>query len=116
MKEYRTIREVSGPLMVVDQVEGVTYDELGEIQLHDGTIVEKTILPPMTAEQDARAQEIKQAIWDLAKTEFSKFVMGQRPMEEYDAFIEQLIGLGAQEWADILNEAEAEFQADMAAK
>ena len=38
MKEYRTIREVSGPLMVVDQVEGVTYDELGEIQLHDGTI------------------------------------------------------------------------------
>ena len=87
-----------------------------ETQLHDGTIVEKTILPPMTAEQDARAQEIKQAIWDLAKTEFSKFVMGQRPMEEYDAFIEQLIGLGAQEWADILNEAEAEFQADMAAK
>ena len=38
MKEYRTIREVSGPLMVVDQVEGVTYDELGEIQLHDGTV------------------------------------------------------------------------------
>ena len=38
MKEYRTIREVSGPLMVVDQVEGVTYDELGEIQPHDGTI------------------------------------------------------------------------------
>ena len=28
MKEYRTIREVSGPLMVVEQVEGVTYDEL----------------------------------------------------------------------------------------
>ena len=38
MKEYRTIREVNGPLMVVDQVEGVTYDELGEIQPHDGTI------------------------------------------------------------------------------
>ena len=29
IKEYRTIREVSGPLMIVDQVEGVTYDELG---------------------------------------------------------------------------------------
>ena len=28
MKEYRTIRQVSGPLMVVDQVEGVTYDEV----------------------------------------------------------------------------------------
>ncbi len=38
MKEYRTIHEVSGPLMVVEQVEGVTYDELGEIELTDGTV------------------------------------------------------------------------------
>ncbi len=30
LKEYRTIREVAGPLMVVSGVEGVTYDELGE--------------------------------------------------------------------------------------
>ena len=33
LKEYRTIREVAGPLMVVSGVEGVTYDELGEIEL-----------------------------------------------------------------------------------
>ena len=38
MKEYRTIREVNGPLMVVDQVEGVTYDELVEVELHDGSV------------------------------------------------------------------------------
>ena len=38
MKEYRTIHEVSGPLMVVDHVEGVTYDELAEIQLHSGEV------------------------------------------------------------------------------
>ena len=38
IKEYRTIREVSGPLMIVDNVEGVTYDELAEIQLTDGSI------------------------------------------------------------------------------
>ena len=30
LKEYRTIREVVGPLMLVDNVEGVTYDELVE--------------------------------------------------------------------------------------
>ena len=35
MKEYRTIHEISGPLMIVEQVEGVTYDELGEIELPD---------------------------------------------------------------------------------
>ena len=38
MKEYRTIHEVSGPLMVVENVEGVTYDELAEIQLHSGEV------------------------------------------------------------------------------
>ena len=28
-KEYRTIEEVAGPLMLVRGVQGVTYDELG---------------------------------------------------------------------------------------
>ena len=31
IKEYKTISEVVGPLMLVKDVEGVTYDELGEI-------------------------------------------------------------------------------------
>lgn len=35
-REYRTIQEVSGPLMLVRGVEGVTYDELGEIELANG--------------------------------------------------------------------------------
>ena len=38
IREYKTIQEISGPLMVVDHVQGVTYDELGEIELSDGTI------------------------------------------------------------------------------
>ena len=36
IKEYRTISEVAGPLMMVQDVEGVTYDELGEIILPSG--------------------------------------------------------------------------------
>jgi V/A-type H+-transporting ATPase subunit B len=38
IKEYKTIHEVASPLMVVEQVEGVTYDELCEIQLPDGGV------------------------------------------------------------------------------
>ena len=37
-KEYKTIREVAGPLMLVDQVEGVKYDELVKIEQSDGRI------------------------------------------------------------------------------
>jgi V/A-type H+-transporting ATPase subunit B len=36
MKEYRTIQEIAGPLMLIQQVEGVTYGELGEIELPNG--------------------------------------------------------------------------------
>ena len=35
-KEYRTIEEVAGPLMLVRDVEGVAYNELGEIELENG--------------------------------------------------------------------------------
>lgn len=35
-KEYRTIQEVAGPLMLVREVTGVKYDELGEIELANG--------------------------------------------------------------------------------
>ncbi len=35
-KEYRTIQEVAGPLMLVKGVEDVAYDELGEIELRSG--------------------------------------------------------------------------------
>ncbi len=38
IREYRTIDEVAGPLMLVKQVEGVKYDELGEIELPSGEI------------------------------------------------------------------------------
>ncbi len=37
-KEYRTIEEVAGPLMLVRNVEGVKYNELGEIELENGEI------------------------------------------------------------------------------
>ncbi|NFC72962.1 V-type ATP synthase subunit B [Clostridium botulinum] len=36
LKEYRTVKEVVGPLMLVDQVESVSFDELVEIELHNG--------------------------------------------------------------------------------
>ncbi len=36
IKEYRTIREVAGPLMLVRDVTNVAYDELGEVELPSG--------------------------------------------------------------------------------
>jgi len=44
IKEYRTISEVTGPLMLVKDVEGVTYDELGEIELPSGEVRQCKVL------------------------------------------------------------------------
>jgi V/A-type H+-transporting ATPase subunit B len=38
LREYKTISEIAGPLMLIKQVEGVTYGELGEIELQNGEI------------------------------------------------------------------------------
>ncbi|HGM3505978.1 V-type ATP synthase subunit B [Clostridioides sp. ES-S-0108-01] len=38
IKEYKSIQEVAGPLMLINGVEGVKFDELGEIELSNGEI------------------------------------------------------------------------------
>ncbi|MBW2057415.1 MAG: V-type ATP synthase subunit B [Deltaproteobacteria bacterium] len=37
LKEYLTIRDISGPLLLVEEVEGVKYEELVEVELPDGS-------------------------------------------------------------------------------
>ena len=37
-KIYKTIKEAAGPLLVIDKVEGIKYDELVEIETQDGKI------------------------------------------------------------------------------
>ncbi|NQU83049.1 MAG: V-type ATP synthase subunit B [Parcubacteria group bacterium] len=44
LKIYKTITEAAGPLLVVDKVEGVKYEELVEIELQDGTIKRGKVL------------------------------------------------------------------------
>ncbi len=38
IREYRTVKEIAGPLMLVDDVEGVTYGELADIKMQDGSV------------------------------------------------------------------------------
>ena len=38
LKEYRTITQISGPLLIVEKITDVKYDELCEIQLGDGSL------------------------------------------------------------------------------
>lgn len=44
IKEYKTIKEVAGPLILVSDVEGVKYEELINVRLQDGEIREGKVL------------------------------------------------------------------------
>ncbi|NQU77700.1 V-type ATP synthase subunit B, partial [Candidatus Falkowbacteria bacterium] len=38
LKEYKTIKELAGPLLIVDGIEGIKYEELVDVELSDGSI------------------------------------------------------------------------------
>ncbi len=44
LKEYRTVKEIYGPLMLVDSVEGAKYGHIVDIEIADGTIRHGQIL------------------------------------------------------------------------
>ena len=44
IKEYRTINEVVGPLMIVEKVAGVKYEELIEVRMQKGEIRQGQVL------------------------------------------------------------------------
>ena len=44
LKEYRTVKSISGPLMLVESVDGARYGEIVEIELGDGSIRHAQIL------------------------------------------------------------------------
>ena len=44
LKEYRTIKEIVGPLMLVEQVSNVKYDELVEVEQANGEIRQGRVL------------------------------------------------------------------------
>ena len=59
-KEYRTIQEVSGPLMLVREVEGVKYNELGEIELANGEQNRRP--PPLPRARNRRHERARSAV------------------------------------------------------
>ena len=71
-KEYRTIKEVVGPLMMVEGVEGVKYDELVEIEQANGEI------------RRGRVLEINQDIWEgnPGKNLYCSFSIGSMESNE----------------------------------
>lgn len=75
------------------------------------TIIDAPVEPPYTDAEAEQITKIKQAIEDYSTTEINKFISGERPISEFDQFVDYLKKNGAEEWEKIANEAEARYQA-----
>lgn len=74
LKEYKTIKEVVGPLMLVEGVEGVKYNELVEIKQNNGEIRrgkvlevnrDKALVQLLKVPRDCRSRPAKRVFWDI---------------------------------------------------
>ncbi|HNQ62781.1 MAG TPA: V-type ATP synthase subunit B [Syntrophorhabdaceae bacterium] len=78
-KEYRTVTEITGPLMLVEGVEGVTYGELADIKLQDG---------------DFRRGRVLEIDGDKAMVQIFEGTSGLSPQEVKVKFLGKGIELG----------------------
>ncbi len=62
-KEYKTVRDIIGPLMLVESVEGVTYGELAEVQLQTG---EKRLARVLEVTTDTALVQLFEGTRDIA--------------------------------------------------
>lgn len=68
-------------------------------------------LPSMYLETDqaARYTDLKTVIKNYVDTETAKFVVGQRALEEFDTFFEELKNMGIEEYMEICKDSYADF-------
>lgn len=73
-------------------------------------ILQQPAQPPYTIEEAEQIKIINQNIEDYSVTEVNKFVTGERSLDEYDQFVQELKSMGADDLIKIVNNAEARFQ------
>lgn len=62
-------------------------------------------LPPLNPDETEEVKQITSALSTITTSELDKFIMGLRPISEYDAFRQDLINAGAQRLEQIYQEA-----------
>ena len=63
----------------------------------------------LTAEQNQRVADLSTVINDYVAAESAKFIVGSRPLSEFDSYLEELKSLGIEEYIEIYREVYAPF-------
>lgn len=74
-------------------------------QAEQGLIQETPLDPPLTSEETELLKPIRTQLGTITAQNFDKFIMGDRPLGEYDQFVKELTDAGALELEKIYNAA-----------
>ena len=85
IREYKTVEEITGPLMMVRMVQGVTFDEMVEVELRDGSL---------------RRGRVLEVSGDTAVVQLFESAAGIRPADAKVRFLGHPLQLGVS--ADML--------------
>lgn len=100
--------------MEIQKITGSWTDDVEEywdIIKADDAYVQPYIDPPFTTEESKKIQDILVDINTMLEQEYNKYIMGQEPIENWDAVIAQCESMGVRELEQIYNDADARANA-----
>ena len=71
---------------------------------------------PLSDADREQATLLNTPLTDFVNQQTLKFVLGQRPMGQYDAFVQELNGKGAEKYLKMVNDAHTAYEKDHGGK
>lgn len=81
------------------------WGKLVKKQADEGIIRQYMMTPPFNDEETEILKELKTNVTSIAEQNFDRFIMGDRPMSEWDDFVQELVDAGAKQVEKIYNDA-----------
>lgn len=120
------VEDTTKYISVPDQLTGDTMDSLAMVNYTDDNNdghwrltqseamvnhLTQICLPAvyLSSEENKRVADLSTVINDYVSKEFAKFIVGGRPLSEFDSYYEELRRLGVEEYIDIHEKAYASF-------
>jgi ABC-type glycerol-3-phosphate transport system substrate-binding protein len=89
------------------------YDDYWKIIEADDAYRDPSMDPPLTSDEAERAKEILASLSTMLAQEYDKFIMGVKPIDQWDQVIEAAKRMGSDELEAIYNKALARLRASM---
>lgn len=81
------------------------HEQYWHIVSNDEAYHEPYLDPPLTAEEAARVKDIVAPLATMLEQEYDKFIMGMKPIDEYDQIMQKAADMGGKELEEIYNRA-----------